>query len=89
VRFPLSGPLPPINPLPVEIEDGEQPIVSPDRKWLAFIRAKDGRGSLWLKNFPPEEDEGPSLVSSRGGGYSQGNRSIERTELTPAVSLLI
>ncbi len=65
VRFPLSGLLPPTNQLPVEVEDAEQPSVSPDGKWLAFIRERDAGGSLWLKNLRPQEDEDPSLQIDR------------------------
>jgi len=65
VRFPLNGSLRPTDQLPVEVEDGGQPFVSPDGKWLAFIREKDGRGSLWLKNLRPQEDADPSLKIDR------------------------
>jgi len=40
-----------IDRLPVEAEDAEQPVVSPDGKWLAFIRESRGRGSLWIKEL--------------------------------------
>jgi hypothetical protein len=33
----------------LEVANGEQPDVSPDGKWLAFIRETHGRGALWLK----------------------------------------
>jgi hypothetical protein len=68
VRFPLSGPLPPANQLPVEVEDGEQPVVSPDGRWLLFIREQQGRGSLWIKDLRPEETTVPSKVERRLAG---------------------
>jgi len=68
VRFPLSGPLPPANQLPVEVEDGEQPVVSPDGRWLLFIREHQGRGSLWIKDLRPEETTVPSAVERRLAG---------------------
>jgi hypothetical protein len=37
--------------LPAEAEDAEQPTVSADGKWLAFIRESRGRGSLWIKEL--------------------------------------
>jgi hypothetical protein len=36
---------------PVEVENGQQPLLSPDGRRLAFIREVRGRGSLWLKSF--------------------------------------
>lgn len=68
VRFPLSGPLPPSNQLPVEVEDAEQPVVSPDGRWLAFVREHQGRGSLWIKNLQPDETTAPSAVERRLAG---------------------
>lgn len=68
VRFPLSGPLPPANQLLVEVEDGEQPVVSPDGRWLLFIREHQGRGSLWIKDLRPEETTVPSAVERRLAG---------------------
>jgi len=40
---------------PVEVEDGEQPVISPDGQWLAFIREVHGRGSLWIKSLQTHE----------------------------------
>jgi len=39
---------------PVEVENGQQPVVSPDGRWLAFIREIHGRGGLWLKRLDPD-----------------------------------
>ena len=47
VGFSLEGPVASVSDLPVEVEDAEQPGVSPDGRWLAFIRERQGRGSLW------------------------------------------
>jgi hypothetical protein len=33
----------------LEVANGEQPSVSPDCKWLLFIRETKGRGALWIK----------------------------------------
>ena len=33
----------------IEVINGEQPSVSPDGAWLAFIRECHGRGGLWIK----------------------------------------
>jgi hypothetical protein len=35
----------------VEVVNGEQPSVSADGKWLAFIRENHGRGELWIKEI--------------------------------------
>ncbi|MGH6630425.1 MAG: hypothetical protein ACREB3_11900, partial [Burkholderiales bacterium] len=72
VRFPLSGPLPPANQLPVEVEDGEQPAVSPDGRWLLFFREHQGRRSLWIKDLRPKEATAPSALERRltGEGFN-------------------
>jgi hypothetical protein len=45
--------------LPVEIDDGEQPVVSRDGRWLAFLREDErGRGHLRIKDLRPAD--GPS-----------------------------
>jgi hypothetical protein len=36
-------------PSQIEVVDGEQPSISADGKWLAFVREKRGRGELWIK----------------------------------------
>jgi hypothetical protein len=71
VRFPLRGPLPPKDQLAVEVGDGEQPVVSPDGRWLLFIRERQGRGALWIKDLRPEESSGLSTFERRlaGGEY--------------------
>ncbi len=43
--------------LPVEVEDGEQPAISPDGQWLVFIREVHGRGSLWIKSLQTDDTE--------------------------------
>ncbi|MFB3924159.1 MAG: glycosyltransferase 87 family protein [Terriglobia bacterium] len=62
LRFPVSGPLPPADRLPVEVMDGEQPAISPDGRWLAFIREDKGRGFLWVKDMRPEETTDPANI---------------------------
>jgi len=51
VRFSLDtvGPIP--ENVTVEAEDAEKPAVSPDGKWLAFIRQSKGQGRLWVKEL--------------------------------------
>jgi len=51
VRFPLRGLLLASVPLHVAADDAEQPVVSADGEWLAFIRETQGRGSLWVKGL--------------------------------------
>jgi hypothetical protein len=68
----------------IEVENGEQPSVSPDGAWLAFVRENHGRGELWVKRLAK------SLGSSDGeerkvvedsydvweGAFEPGNRHI-------------
>ena len=49
VRFSADHPGQFVGKVAVEADDAEQPVVSPDLRWLAFIRETNGRGSLWLK----------------------------------------
>ncbi len=52
VRFSnLNGPR--ASTSQIEVVDGEQPSVSADAKWLAFIRESHGRGGLWIKMVGP------------------------------------
>jgi len=50
-RFPLNatGSVP--GNAVLEAEDAEKPAMSPDGKWLAFIRETHGRGALWAKKI--------------------------------------
>jgi hypothetical protein len=57
IRFDLNGVPNVMAPTRVEAEDAEEPTVSPDGRWLAFIREKQGRGSLWVKNLQPNPGE--------------------------------
>jgi hypothetical protein len=41
--------------LPVDVEDGEQPVISSDGRLLAFLRPRRGRSGLWVV-----ERDGPS-----------------------------
>jgi hypothetical protein len=47
----------------IEVTNGEEPSVSADGKWLAFIRENHGRGGLWIKELAPN-------ANSPGGGES-------------------
>ena len=44
MRLPLGT----SNPMPEYIAEGEQPKISPDGRWLAFIREEYGRTTVWL-----------------------------------------
>jgi hypothetical protein len=50
------------RPFPVEIESAEQPVTSPDGRWLMFIREVRGRGSLWIKDLGVDKER--ELVTS-------------------------
>jgi dipeptidyl aminopeptidase/acylaminoacyl peptidase len=49
------------RPFPVEVENAAQPVISPDGRWLLFIREVRGRGSLWIKDR--EVDKERELVT--------------------------
>jgi hypothetical protein len=49
------------RPFPVEVENAQQPVISPDGRWLLFIREVQGRGSLWIKDR--EADKERELVT--------------------------
>ncbi len=55
-RFPLDGIAISAADLPVEIEDGEQPAVTADGRWLGFIREHGGHGSLWVRSLEPNAE---------------------------------
>jgi len=44
------------------LAEGQEPAVSPDGKWLAFIREQQGRGSVWLQ--AANSEDAPHLVLS-------------------------
>ncbi|MBZ5630987.1 MAG: glycosyltransferase 87 family protein [Acidobacteriia bacterium] len=35
----------------IDVENGEQPVVSPDGRWLAFLRETAGRSALWIRSL--------------------------------------
>lgn len=54
-RVDLDLPLATHEKLQIVVENGEQPVVSLDGQWLAFIREIRGRGGLWIKRLRPVE----------------------------------
>jgi hypothetical protein len=48
VRFPRDAVALSVTDLPVEVEGAEQPVISRDGRWLAFVREHRGRGELNL-----------------------------------------
>lgn len=62
-RFALEAPVIDAARLPVEVEDAEQPVISADGRWLAFLRERGGRGSLWVADRrAPAPDAAPGPV---------------------------
>jgi Tol biopolymer transport system component len=51
--------------LQIVVANGEQPVVSPDGQWLAFIRETRGRGALWIKPLHPVETQKTALTNER------------------------
>lgn len=49
-----------------EIDNAEQPVVSADARWLAYIREVGGRGSLWIRPIG-----GPQVSQSQPGADSE------------------
>ena len=69
VRFPLR-PLPfTSDRLVVEAEDAEQPVVSLDGKWLAFVREARGHAGLWVKELLPKAN----TTSASAAGWQAGD----------------
>lgn len=60
VRFSTRNPA--ILATTLEVNNAEQPTVSPDGEWLAFIRETQGRGSLWMKSLSAEAGQSASLA---------------------------
>ncbi len=60
-RFRLDATTINATELPVDVEDGEQPSISADGRWLGFIREHHGRGSLWVadRGLEPRSARGP------------------------------
>jgi Glycosyltransferase family 87/WD40-like Beta Propeller Repeat len=54
-RFPLDAAAISVPDLPTEVENAEQPAISLDGRWLAFLREQKGRGSLWVADRGPPE----------------------------------
>jgi hypothetical protein len=48
VRFPRDAVALSVTTLPVEVDEAEQPVISRDGRWLAFLREQRGRGELNL-----------------------------------------
>ena len=51
----------------VEVEDAQEPVLSRDGKFLAFLRPLNGRNSLWVKTIGATTDESrlPEAVAPR------------------------
>lgn len=64
-RFQLDARVIVSDELPVEIDDAEQPAVSADGRWLAFLREERGRGSLWVAERRPHGQGGVQPVGER------------------------
>jgi hypothetical protein len=69
-------------PFSIEAENAEQPAVSQDGKWLAFVREVHGKGSLWIQqlgsgtlNELPREIAGPDH-DVREAAFAPNNRMV-------------
>jgi len=57
----------------IEAENAEQPVVSRDGKWLAFIRETRGRESLWVKELLSKANEARvGIAEWQAGGDAYG-----------------
>jgi hypothetical protein len=65
VRVDLDVPVAIQEQMQMVVENGEQPAVSPDGQWLAFIREIRGRGALWIKPLHPAEALETALAAER------------------------
>ena len=75
VRLPRDRSWVRASDLVVEVEDAQQPAISPDARWLGFIRVRDGRGALWVRD-------------RRAAASSGAARSPERELLSSANDVL-
>ena len=64
IRFSLEGTTPAGEEIS-EAEDAESPAVSPDGRWLAFIRETKGRGELWIKQLQPDSVDATAPAEKR------------------------
>jgi hypothetical protein len=64
VQFSVGARRAPVSPV-VEADDAEKPVVSPDLRWLAFIRESKGRGSLWVKMLQRNPAKGNASAAER------------------------
>ena len=55
-----------LNPIPDWIADGEQPAVSSNGKWLAFVKEEGRTDGVWLANAQGEHPEQKVTVGSGG-----------------------
>jgi Tol biopolymer transport system component len=69
VRFPLRQLPFTSDRVVVEAEDAEQPVVSRDGKWLAFIREARGHARLWVKELLPNA----KTTSAGAAGWQAGD----------------
>jgi hypothetical protein len=60
VRFEASADATGDEAVVTEAADAQQPAVSPDAKWLAYIREVRGRGSLWVRPLGGTQGESSS-----------------------------
>jgi len=58
VRFSSDASTQELTSMTIEIEHSEQPVLSPDGELLVFIRAINGRGSLWVGKMGNAHAEG-------------------------------
>jgi Tol biopolymer transport system component len=65
IRVDLDVPVAIHEQMQIEVENGEQPVVSRDGQWLAFIREIRGRGELWIKSLHPVEAQETALTIER------------------------
>jgi hypothetical protein len=59
-----------------EVDDGEQPVVSADGRWLAYIRETGGRGSLWIRPLGGTLPEPTSSVEHQIAGHQYDVRDV-------------
>jgi len=60
VRFEASADATGSAAVVAQAADAQQPAVSPDGKWLAYIREVRGRGSLWIRPLGDRQGESPT-----------------------------
>ena len=66
-RFALGASIVPAQMLPIDVDDGEQPVLSSDGDHLGFLRPERGRGQLYLVERVRDDSAAAPVVAGAWG----------------------